>query len=78
MEVLRQLRLREGVLLYGHLPPARVRLRAWFRVRRLRRLALESVPAWAQVPQHAHTLPLPLGADLGAAAEAEPGRREVA
>jgi type IV secretion system protein VirD4 len=80
MEVLRQLRPREGVLLYGHLPPARVRLRAWFRVRRLRRLALESAPARPMVPQHAHTLPLPLGADLGAtaAAEAEARRREVA
>jgi len=80
MEVLRQLKPREGVLLYGHLPPARVRLRAWFRVRRLRRLALEAMPARPQVPQHAHTLPLPLGADLGAAAAdpAEPRRREVA
>jgi type IV secretion system protein VirD4 len=78
MEVLRQLRPREGVLLYGHLPPARVRLRAWFRVRRLRRLALEPIAARPQIPQHAHTPPLPLGADLGASAEAEPGRREVA
>jgi type IV secretion system protein VirD4 len=78
LEVLRQLRPREGVLLYGHLPPARVRLRAWFRVRRLRRLALESVAARPAVPQHAHTLPLPLEADVAAAADAEPGRREVA
>jgi type IV secretion system protein VirD4 len=55
MEVLRQLRPREGVLLYGHLPPARVRLRAWFRNPRLRRLALRSAPAYPAVPQHAHT-----------------------
>jgi len=55
MEVLRQLRPREGVLLYGHLPPARVRLRAWFRNPRLRRLALQSAPAYPAVPQHAHT-----------------------
>jgi type IV secretion system protein VirD4 len=55
LEVLRQLRPREGVLLYGHLPPARVRLRAWFRNPLLRRLALQSAPAWPRVPQHAHT-----------------------
>jgi type IV secretion system protein VirD4 len=55
MEVLRQLRPREGVLLYGHLPPARVRLRAWFRNPRLRRLALRGAPARPPVPQHAHT-----------------------
>jgi type IV secretion system protein VirD4 len=55
MEVLRQLRPREGVLLYGHLPPARVRLRAWFRNPRLRRLALRAAPARPPVPQHAHT-----------------------
>jgi type IV secretion system protein VirD4 len=55
MELLRQLRPREAVLLYLHLPPARVRLRAWFRVRRLRRLALSPVPAGGLVPQHART-----------------------
>jgi len=55
MEVLRQLRPREGVLLYGHLPPARVRLRAWFRNPRLRRLALRAAPARPPVPQHAQT-----------------------
>ncbi len=54
MEVLRQLRPREGVLLYGHLPPARVRLRAWFRNPRLRRLALRAAPAYPAIPQHAH------------------------
>ena len=31
---LRQLRPFEGVLIYGHLPPARVRLRPWFRSKR--------------------------------------------
>ena len=55
LEVLRQLRPREGVLLYGHLPPARVRLRAWFRNPRLRRLALRAAPAYPAIPQHAHT-----------------------
>jgi type IV secretion system protein VirD4 len=58
MEVLRQLRPREGVLLYGHLPPARVRLRAWFRNPRLRRLALRAAPVYPAVPQHAHSEPL--------------------
>src|SRR6266542_1763639 len=64
MEVLRQLRPREGVLLYGHLPPSRIRLRAWFRVRRLRRLALAPMPASGAVPQHANT-----NLDLEAAGE---------
>ena len=43
------------MLLYGHLPPARVRLRAWFRNPRLRRLALRAAPARPPIPQHAHT-----------------------
>jgi hypothetical protein len=60
MEVLRQLRPREGVLLYGHLPPARVRLRAWYRNPRLRRLALRAAPAYPALPQHAHTAQPPL------------------
>src|SRR6266545_3176032 len=55
MELLRQLRPRDAMLLYGHLPPTRVRLRAWFRVRRLRRLALAPMPAGGAVPQHAST-----------------------
>jgi type IV secretion system protein VirD4 len=55
MELLRQLCPRDGVLLYGHLPPTRIRLRAWFRVRRLRRLALAPVPVGGAVPQHAAT-----------------------
>jgi type IV secretion system protein VirD4 len=76
MEVLRQLRPREGVLLYGHLPPARVRLRAWFRNPRLRRLALQSVPAYPAVPQHAHTGQPPLEPVPVPAAEAD--TREVA
>src|SRR6266536_2208310 len=55
MELLRQLHPRDAMLLYGHLPPTRVRLRAWFRVRRLRRLALAPMPASGAVPQHAAT-----------------------
>jgi type IV secretory pathway TraG/TraD family ATPase VirD4 len=60
-EALRQLKPGRGVLLYGHLPPTRLYLRAWFADRRLRRLATE-VPAGtqAEVPQHARTaIPLP-------------------
>src|SRR6266545_3654489 len=64
MELLRQLRPRDAVLLYGHLPPSRIRLRAWFRVRRLRRLALAPMPASGAVPQHANT-----NLDLEAAGE---------
>jgi len=41
-EALRQLRDGEALLLYGRLPPAKVRLRMWFADRRLRRLAVES------------------------------------
>jgi type IV secretion system protein VirD4 len=38
VESLRRLRPREGIVLYGHLPPARIRLRPWFdRRERLRR-----------------------------------------
>jgi type IV secretion system protein VirD4 len=76
MEVLRQLRPREGVLLYGHLPPARVRLRAWFRNPRLRRLALQSAPAYPAVPQHADTGYPPLEPVPTPASEAD--TREVA
>jgi len=76
MEVLRQLRPREGVLLYGHLPPARVRLRSWFRNPRLRRLALQSAPAYPAVPQHAQTGQPPLEPVPVPASEAD--TREVA
>jgi type IV secretion system protein VirD4 len=41
-EALRQLRDGEALLLYGRLPPVKVRLRMWFADRRLRRLAVES------------------------------------
>jgi type IV secretion system protein VirD4 len=37
--VLREMRPGQGVLVYGHLPPARIALRPWFKERRLRRLA---------------------------------------
>ena len=37
--VLREMRPGQGVLVYGHLAPARIALRPWFKDRRLRRLA---------------------------------------
>jgi type IV secretion system protein VirD4 len=39
-EALRQLKPRRGLLIYGHLPPVRIRLRPWFRSRRLVTLAM--------------------------------------
>ncbi len=42
--VLREMRPGQGVLVYGHLAPARIELRPWFKDRRLRRLARRPVP----------------------------------
>jgi type IV secretory pathway TraG/TraD family ATPase VirD4 len=39
-EALRQLKPRRALLVYGHLPPVRIRLRPWFRSRRLASLAM--------------------------------------
>ncbi len=39
VEALRQLKPRRAVLVYGHLPPVRIRLRPWFHSPRLTRLA---------------------------------------
>jgi type IV secretion system protein VirD4 len=39
-EALRQLKPRRALLVYGHLPPVRIRLRPWFRSRRLCTLAM--------------------------------------
>ena len=41
-DALRQLRPGEGVLVYGHLPPAKLALRPWFRESSLRRLTEEA------------------------------------
>ncbi|HEV8649064.1 MAG TPA: type IV secretory system conjugative DNA transfer family protein [Actinomycetes bacterium] len=59
-EALRQLKPGRAVLLYGHCPP-RLRLRAWFGDRSLRRLAagVPDLEGQAGVPQHARTVPLP-------------------
>jgi type IV secretion system protein VirD4 len=50
-EALRQLKPRRALLVYGHLPPVRIRLRPWFRSRRLATLAMAvdaplAQPAW--------------------------------
>jgi type IV secretory pathway TraG/TraD family ATPase VirD4 len=44
-EAVRQLKPRRALLIYGHLPPVRIRLRPWFRSPRLRRLATTPAPA---------------------------------
>jgi type IV secretion system protein VirD4 len=43
-EALRQLKPRRALLVYGHLPPVRIRLRPWFRSPRLARLARATTP----------------------------------
>jgi type IV secretory pathway TraG/TraD family ATPase VirD4 len=45
VEAVRQLKPKRAVLIYGHLPPVRIRLRPWFHSPRLRRLANPAVPA---------------------------------
>jgi type IV secretory pathway TraG/TraD family ATPase VirD4 len=42
--VLREMRPGNGLLVYGHLAPARIRLRPWFKDRDLRKLATGAVP----------------------------------
>jgi type IV secretory pathway TraG/TraD family ATPase VirD4 len=44
-EAVRQLKPKRGLLVYGHLPPVRIRLRPWFHSPRLRRLANAAAPA---------------------------------
>jgi type IV secretion system protein VirD4 len=44
MEAVRQLKPKRAVLIYGHLPPVRIRLRPWFHSLRLRKLANAAVP----------------------------------
>jgi len=72
-EALRQLKPRRALLVYGHLPPVRIRLRPWFRSRRLVTLAMAvdaAVPHPAmQVDDLAPVQPLhPTGEDGEAAA----------
>ncbi len=72
-EALRQLKPGRAVLLYGHLPPVRLHLRAWFADRRLRRLVTEPVDAQAGVSQHAPAIPLPIRPDTAADPAADEG-----
>jgi type IV secretion system protein VirD4 len=44
VEAVRQLKPKRAVLIYGHLPPVRIRLRPWFHSPRLSRLANASAP----------------------------------
>jgi type IV secretory pathway TraG/TraD family ATPase VirD4 len=44
-EAVRQLKPKRAVLVYGHLPPVRIRLRPWFHSPRLRKLANAATPA---------------------------------
>ena len=44
VEAVRQLKPKRAVLIYGHLPPVRIRLRPWFHSPRLRKLANAAVP----------------------------------
>jgi type IV secretion system protein VirD4 len=72
-EALRQLKPRRALLVYGHLPPVRLRLRPWFRSRRLATLAMAvdaplAHPAWRE-GELAPVQPLrPAGGDEGVAA----------
>jgi type IV secretion system protein VirD4 len=50
-EALRQLEPGEALLLYGRIPPVRLRLRMWFADRRLRRLARAAAPPDVQVTE---------------------------
>jgi type IV secretion system protein VirD4 len=57
-EALRQLKPRRALLVYGHLPPVRIRLRPWFRSRRLATLAM-AVDAAVPHPANARRRPRP-------------------
>jgi len=72
-EALRQLKPGRAVLLYGHLPPARLHLRAWFRDRHLQRLAADVAEPQAAVAQHASAIPLPTRPEPDAGAAADEG-----
>jgi type IV secretion system protein VirD4 len=69
LELARQLRDGRGVLLYGNLPPIRLRLRPWYKNRSLKRRASFPTPAGSRLP-----CPKP---DRVPATDAEPGARPV-
>jgi type IV secretion system protein VirD4 len=66
-ELVRQLRDQEGVLLYGNLPPIRLRLRPWYRNRELRRRARHPQDRLAPPARPAPPAPSPKAGPLPAA-----------
>jgi type IV secretion system protein VirD4 len=70
-EALRQLKPKRALLVYGHLPPVRIRLRPWFRSPRLR--ALANQPAPARLTSSGATVPLETPARLPAGSERDEG-----
>lgn len=48
---LRRIKPGEGVLVYGHLPPAQLKLRPWFREKTLTQLVEESMPRQLEIPE---------------------------
>jgi type IV secretion system protein VirD4 len=70
-EALRQLKPRRALLVYGHLPPVRIRLRPWFRSPRLRRLATAALPA--RLATSGATMPLEPAAQLPAGSQRDEG-----
>jgi type IV secretion system protein VirD4 len=60
-EAVRQLKPKRALLVYGHLPPVRIRLRPWFHSPRLRKLANAATPAtWATAPLEEPLAPVAL------------------
>lgn len=59
-DALRRLPPGHGLLLYGHLPPARLQLRQWFKDRSLRQLASGEAIEEATSPAAGDTVPAPL------------------
>jgi type IV secretion system protein VirD4 len=63
-EAVRQLKPKRALLVYGHLPPVRIRLRPWFHSPRLRRLANAAMPArpvtWGAAPTEEPLAPVAL------------------
>jgi len=65
-EAVRQLKPKRALLVYGHLPPVRIRLRPWFHSPRLRKLANAAMPArpvtWGAAPTQGPLAPVALPA----------------
>jgi type IV secretion system protein VirD4 len=65
-EAVRQLKPKRALLVYGHLPPVRIRLRPWFHSPRLRQLANATMPArpvtWGAAPVEEPLAPVTLPA----------------